>query len=54
MGTALAGIRTRVEGLEHVPRNQAVVFCANHQSNIDPPILFKRCTGGCIFCSRRN
>jgi 1-acyl-sn-glycerol-3-phosphate acyltransferase len=40
MGTALAGINTRVEGLEHVPRNQAVVFCANHQSNVDPPILF--------------
>ena len=23
-----------------MPPNQAVVFCANHQSNIDPPILF--------------
>jgi 1-acyl-sn-glycerol-3-phosphate acyltransferase len=40
MGAALAGIKTRVEGLEQVPTNQAVVFCANHQSNVDPPILF--------------
>src|SRR5207237_1784596 len=40
LGASLAGIRTRVEGLENVPPNQAVVFCANHQSNVDPPILF--------------
>jgi 1-acyl-sn-glycerol-3-phosphate acyltransferase len=40
LGAALAGIRTRVEGLGNLPPNQAVVFCANHQSNIDPPILF--------------
>jgi 1-acyl-sn-glycerol-3-phosphate acyltransferase len=40
IGTTLAGIRTRVAGREHVPVGQAVVFCSNHQSNIDPPILF--------------
>ncbi len=22
------------------PRDRAVVFCANHQSNVDPPVLF--------------
>ena len=41
LGTSLAGIRTRVAGRENVPSGQAVVFCANHQSNIDPPILFR-------------
>ncbi len=41
IGTSLAGIRTRVEGREHVPAGQPVVFCCNHQSNIDPPILFQ-------------
>ena len=41
LGTSLAGIRTRVAGREHVPPGRAVVFCANHQSNIDPPILFQ-------------
>src|SRR4051812_21390742 len=40
MGAGLAGIRTRVEGRENVPPGRAVVFCANHQSNVDPPILF--------------
>jgi 1-acyl-sn-glycerol-3-phosphate acyltransferase len=41
IGTALAGIRTRVAGREHLRPGQAVVFCCNHQSNIDPPILFQ-------------
>jgi 1-acyl-sn-glycerol-3-phosphate acyltransferase len=35
----LAGIRYRVAGLEHVPP-AAVVFCSNHESNVDPPVLF--------------
>jgi 1-acyl-sn-glycerol-3-phosphate acyltransferase len=41
LGTSLAGIRTRVIGREHLAPSQAVVFCCNHQSNIDPPILFQ-------------
>jgi len=41
LGTSLAGIRTRVAGREHLPAGRAVVFCSNHQSNIDPPILFQ-------------
>src|SRR5690349_162153 len=40
LALALAGIRYRVKGLEHVP-GTAVVFCANHESNIDPPVLFE-------------
>jgi 1-acyl-sn-glycerol-3-phosphate acyltransferase len=40
LAMALSGIRYRVEGAEHLPRNRAVVFCANHQSNVDPPLLF--------------
>jgi 1-acyl-sn-glycerol-3-phosphate acyltransferase len=41
LGTSLVGIRTRIDGREHLPRGQAVVFCSNHQSNVDPPILFQ-------------
>ena len=41
LGLLLSGLRTRVTGREHLPPGQAVVFCANHQSNIDPPILFE-------------
>ena len=41
IGTSLAGIRTRVAGREHLQPGVAVVFCSNHQSNVDPPILFQ-------------
>jgi 1-acyl-sn-glycerol-3-phosphate acyltransferase len=40
LGLALAGIRVKVAGLEHVPNNRAAVYAANHQSNVDPPIIF--------------
>jgi 1-acyl-sn-glycerol-3-phosphate acyltransferase len=39
IGLFLAGIRVRLAG-RLPPRIQPVVFCANHQSNIDPPVLF--------------
>jgi 1-acyl-sn-glycerol-3-phosphate acyltransferase len=41
LALGLAGIRYTVIGREHIPANRAVVFCANHQSNIDPPVLFR-------------
>lgn len=41
LGMTLAGIRCRVAGREHVPQGRAVVFCSNHQSNVDPPLLFR-------------
>ncbi len=40
LGLALSGIRVRIEGMENVPLDRAAVFCANHQSNVDPPVLF--------------
>jgi len=40
LGLALTGIRVRVAGAEHAPRG-AAVYCANHQSNVDPPVLFE-------------
>jgi 1-acyl-sn-glycerol-3-phosphate acyltransferase len=41
LALALAGIRYRVIGREHIPLDRAVVFCANHQSNVDPPVLYR-------------
>jgi 1-acyl-sn-glycerol-3-phosphate acyltransferase len=41
LGMFLSGIRFRLAGREHVPTDRAAVYCANHQSNIDPPVLFK-------------
>jgi len=40
LALALAGIRWRVAGREHLPRH-AAVFCSNHESNVDPPVLFE-------------
>ena len=36
----LTGIKYRISGLEQVPPT-AVVFCSNHESNVDPAVLFK-------------
>jgi len=41
LGLSLSGIRVRVAGLEHAPRDRAAVYCSNHQSNIDPPVIFE-------------
>jgi 1-acyl-sn-glycerol-3-phosphate acyltransferase len=40
LALGLSGIRYRVRGREHIP-NRAVVFCSNHESNVDPPVLFQ-------------
>ena len=40
LALSLAGIRYRITGREHIP-NTAVVFCSNHESNVDPPVLFR-------------
>ncbi len=41
LGLLLSGISFTVTGRDHLPAGRAVVFFSNHQSNIDPPILFK-------------
>jgi len=40
LGLALAGIKYRVAGRENLPLPRAAVYCANHDSNVDPPVLF--------------
>jgi 1-acyl-sn-glycerol-3-phosphate acyltransferase len=41
LALGVAGIRYRVAGRAHIPAGRAVVFCANHQSNVDPPVLYR-------------
>ncbi len=36
-----SGITFRVRGREHVLLDRAAVYCSNHQSNVDPPVLFE-------------
>jgi 1-acyl-sn-glycerol-3-phosphate acyltransferase len=35
-----AGARVHVKGMDNLDRNQTYVFVANHQSNLDPPLMF--------------
>jgi len=39
MALWLAGARLEIHGLDQIPSHRAVVFMANHQSNVDPPAL---------------
>ena len=41
LALGMAGIRYKVTGREHVSAGRAVVFCSNHESNVDPPVLFQ-------------
>jgi 1-acyl-sn-glycerol-3-phosphate acyltransferase len=41
LALGLSGIRYRVSGRHHVPTGRAVVYCSNHQSNVDPPVLYR-------------
>ena len=40
LALGLSGIRYKVTGREHLPPGP-VVFCANHESNVDGPVLFR-------------
>jgi 1-acyl-sn-glycerol-3-phosphate acyltransferase len=40
LALGLSGIRYKVTGRDHVP-DGPVVFCSNHESNVDPPVLFR-------------
>jgi 1-acyl-sn-glycerol-3-phosphate acyltransferase len=39
-GLGLSGIRYVVEGSEHILSDRAAVYCINHTSNIEPPVVF--------------
>jgi 1-acyl-sn-glycerol-3-phosphate acyltransferase len=41
----IGGIRLTIEGAEHLDRDSAYVFIANHQSNIDIPVLSQTLSG---------
>jgi 1-acyl-sn-glycerol-3-phosphate acyltransferase len=40
LGLVLAGIQARVTGIDRLPRGRTAVYCANHTSNVDAPLLF--------------
>jgi 1-acyl-sn-glycerol-3-phosphate acyltransferase len=40
LGMALCGIRYTIISRQPLPLSRAAIYCSNHQSNIDPPVLF--------------
>ena len=40
MALAIVGLRYVVEGAEHILLDRPAVYCANHTSNVEPPLVF--------------
>jgi 1-acyl-sn-glycerol-3-phosphate acyltransferase len=40
LALALSGLKSRIEGGEHIQRDRAAVYAVNHTSNVEPPLLF--------------
>ena len=40
LGLYAAGIRYRVAGVEHIQSDRGAVYCVNHSSNLEPPIVY--------------
>jgi 1-acyl-sn-glycerol-3-phosphate acyltransferase len=49
-----SGIRTRVEGLENLDLQKTAIYCANHQSAMDIPILFVNLPVQFRFVAKRS
>jgi len=49
-----SGIRTRVEGIENVVPHKTAIYCANHQSAMDIPILFVNLPVQFRFVAKRS
>jgi 1-acyl-sn-glycerol-3-phosphate acyltransferase len=49
-----SGIRVRVEGLENVNPNATAIYCVNHQSAMDIPVLFVNLPVQFRFVAKRS
>jgi 1-acyl-sn-glycerol-3-phosphate acyltransferase len=49
-----SGIRTRVEGVENLNPQQTAIYCVNHQSAMDIPILFVNLPVQFRFVAKRS
>jgi len=49
-----SGVRTRVEGIENVRMDQPAIYCVNHQSAMDIPILFVNLPVQFRFVAKRS
>jgi len=51
---ATAGVRVRVEGVEHIDPSQAAVYAANHLSALDIPVLYSCLPGQFRIMAKRE
>jgi 1-acyl-sn-glycerol-3-phosphate acyltransferase len=49
-----SGIRVRVEGLEHVHPGETAIYCVNHQSAMDIPVLYASLPVQFRFVAKRS
>ena len=40
LGLAMAGINVQVDGYDYVQKSRGAVYCVNHSSNLEPPIIY--------------
>lgn len=50
----LGGIKLEVTGRENLPKNETVVYMANHQSDVDWPIIFRSVPGQYLFLAKKE
>ncbi|MDP3729933.1 MAG: lysophospholipid acyltransferase family protein [Candidatus Omnitrophota bacterium] len=50
----LGGIKLEIAGSENLPKNETVVYMANHQSDIDWPIIFMAIPGLYLFLAKKE
>jgi len=50
----IGGIKLRIKGRENLPENETVVYMANHQSDLDWPIIFMSIPGQYLFLAKKE
>ena len=50
----IGGVKLEVTGEENLPKNETVVYMANHQSHLDWPIIFRVIPGYYLFLAKKE
>lgn len=50
----LGGVKLNIKGRENLPKGETVVYMANHQSDLDWPIIFMAIPGEYLFLAKKE
>jgi 1-acyl-sn-glycerol-3-phosphate acyltransferase len=50
----LGGVKLEITGRENLPENETVVYMANHQSDLDWPVIFMAVPGQYLFLAKKE